>query len=209
MSDGEPVREDVLGASTFLEKGWNLISRGDFAAAEPALKRAMELSPTDAQATALMAWSLMHRARYADASACVGRAIRQQPSNALAYVGAGFIAMRQNAFGVAIEHLTKALRLDNDPKATLYAHYYLGLVYMEREMHSDARAFLERAIVLGPNLIEAHYHLGKVRWVTGSPDEARSIWNAGAKSSRYNAWGQHCAKALEAMELGQPFPAIQ
>jgi len=32
-------------------------------------------------------------------------------------------------FGEAIEHLSKAIRLDNDKKATLYAHFYLGLVY--------------------------------------------------------------------------------
>jgi len=30
--------------------------------------------------------------------------------------------------------LSKAIRMANDKKATLYAHYYLGLVYLEREM---------------------------------------------------------------------------
>lgn len=209
MSEGEVVREDALGASTFLEKGWSLISRGDFAGAEPVLKRAIELAPNDPHAAALLAWSLMFRDRYDEASACVNRALRQQPGNSLAYVGAGFIAMRRNAFGEAIEHLTRALRLDNDAKATLYAHYYLGLVYMERGMHSDARAFLERTLVLGPNLIDAHYHLGKVLWMGGSPDEARSVWARGARSSRFTIWGKRCSEAMEAMEQGQPFPAIE
>ena len=60
---------------------------------------------------------------------------------ALARINVGYICLKKGIFGEAIEHLSKAIRLDNDRKATLYAHYYLGLVYQEREMYDDAQTF--------------------------------------------------------------------
>ena len=203
------IREDALGASTFLEKGWSLISRGDHAGAEPLLRRAIELSPRDAQARALLAWSFMHRDRLDEAQENIRQSLELQPSSSLAHVGAGYVAKARNEIGEAIEHLTKALRLDNDAKATLYAHYYLGVIYLEREMYADARAFLERALALGPNLIEAQYWLGRTLWLSGDPEEARRVWERGAKSSRFNQWGKHCSAVLDAVERGMPFPEIR
>jgi hypothetical protein len=40
---------DHLGASTFIEKGWSLISLGEYEGAEKSLKRALELAPDDPQ----------------------------------------------------------------------------------------------------------------------------------------------------------------
>jgi len=40
--------------------------------------------------------------------------------------------------------------LDNDKKATLYAHFYLGLVYLQREMFEDAETFFQKTIKLVP-----------------------------------------------------------
>ena len=34
MTDMAPVRADHLGASTYIEKGWSLLSAGDYTAAE-------------------------------------------------------------------------------------------------------------------------------------------------------------------------------
>jgi hypothetical protein len=39
------VHADHIGASTFIEKGWSLISLGDHAGAIQALQRALQLSP--------------------------------------------------------------------------------------------------------------------------------------------------------------------
>src|ERR687896_317405 len=47
------VHTDHLGASTFIEKGWSLISAGEYDAAEAALTRALELSPGEPQAESL------------------------------------------------------------------------------------------------------------------------------------------------------------
>ncbi len=66
----------------------------------------------------------------------------REPANSLARINVGYICLKKRIFGEAIEHLSKAIRLDNDRKATLYAHYYLGLVYLEREMFEDASDLL-------------------------------------------------------------------
>ena len=41
------VHADHLGASTYIEKGWSLISLGDYAGAIQSLEKALALSPGD------------------------------------------------------------------------------------------------------------------------------------------------------------------
>jgi tetratricopeptide (TPR) repeat protein len=109
-------------------------------------------------------------------------------------------------FSEAIEHLSKAIRLDNDKKATLYAHYYLGLVYLAREMYDDAQTFLEKTVALGPNLIEAYYELGRARWFGGDRDRARQAWTAGFDANRLSPWGKRCRDVLDLVARGQEPP---
>jgi tetratricopeptide (TPR) repeat protein len=196
------TRADHLNASTFIEKGWNLMSLGDHAGAEAALQRALDLSPNDAQALSLRGWTLMLQARYDDALMDFQRVLMKEPQNSLARINVGYICLRKKIFGEAIEHLSKAIRLDNDKKATLYAHYYLGLLYQEREMYDDAQIFFRRSIKLGPNLIEAHYELGRVLWFGGDRDAARQAWREGAAANKFNPWAKRCAEVLAQVESG-------
>ena len=105
--------------------------------------------------------------QYDDALGTFSRVLMIEPANALARVNVGYICLKKKIFGEAIEHLSRVIRLDNDRKATLYAHYYLGLVYLEREMYPTPEFFLKKALVLGPNLIEAYYDLGRAQWFGG------------------------------------------
>jgi tetratricopeptide (TPR) repeat protein len=118
----------------------------------------------------------------------------------------GYLLLQQRAFGEAIEQLSRAIRLDNDRKATLYAHYYLGLVYLERGMLADAEAFLAKAIALGPNLIEAYHDLGRVQWLSGRREEARSTWGRGTAANPAAAWAGRCRELLEATARGGEVP---
>ncbi len=102
---------------------------------------------------------------YDDALATFSKVLMKEPANALARINVGYICLKKRIFGEAIEHLSKAIRLDNDRKATLYAHYYLGLVYLEREMYEDAQTFFRKTLALGPNLIEAYFDLGRALWL--------------------------------------------
>ncbi|MEZ4585639.1 MAG: tetratricopeptide repeat protein [Gemmatimonadales bacterium] len=200
------VRADHLGASTYVDKGWSLIALGDHAGAAQALTRALELAPDDVQAKSLLGWAEMLGANYDRALAIFSEVLAAEPTNALARVNVGFICLRKRIFGEAIEHLSRVIRLDNDRKATLYAHYYLGLVYLEREMYLDARTFLEKAIVLGPNLIEAYYDLGRAEWYAGEREAARRTWTKGAGANKFAPWAKRCQELLDKVERGESVP---
>ncbi len=61
------VHADHIGASTFIEKGWSLISLGDYAGAIQSLNKALTLSPDDVQAQSLLGWAQMLHEDYDDA----------------------------------------------------------------------------------------------------------------------------------------------
>ncbi len=201
-----PVVADHLGASTYIEKGWSLISLGDHAGAIQALQKALELSPGDVAAESQLGWAQMLNGDYDDALSTFQQVLMKEPANSLARINVGYICLKKRIFGEAIEHLSKAIRLDNDKKATLYAHYYLGLVYSEREMYEDAQTFFEKTIKLGPNLIEAYYQLGSARWQAHDRDGAKAAWQSGFKANKFNPWGKRCQEALALIEQGKEPP---
>jgi tetratricopeptide (TPR) repeat protein len=200
--DRPVVHADHIGASTFIEKGWSRLSLGDYDGAETALKKAIELSPGDPQSEALLGWAQMLNEKYDEALANFQKVLMREPSNALARINVGYICLKKRTFGEAIEHLSKAIRLDNDKKATLYAHFYLGLVYLEREMYEDAENFFQKTLILGPNLIEAYYEMGRAYWFNDQKDEAVDAWKRGFATNKFNPWGKRCAELLKTVEEG-------
>jgi tetratricopeptide (TPR) repeat protein len=200
--DRPTVHEDHIGASTFIEKGWSKLALGDHEGAEVALRKAIELSPKEPQAQALLGWALMHQEKYDEALKLFQAVLAKQPDNSLARINIGYISFKKKVFPDAIEHLSRAIRLDNDRKATLYAHFYLGLVYLERDMFEDAQTFFEKTIVLGPNLIEAYYELGRAFWFNGQQDEGIDAWKRGADANKFNPWGKKCAEVLQVVADG-------
>jgi tetratricopeptide (TPR) repeat protein len=202
FSADRPVVADHIGASTFIEKGWSRISLGDYAGAEDSLTKALQLAPNDPQAVSLLGWAQMLQEKYDDALMQFQKVLMREPGNALARINVGYICLKKGIFGEAIEHLSKAIRLDNDRKATLYAHFYLGLVYLERDMFEDAQTFFQKSLVLGPNLIEAYYELGRAFWFNGQRVEAMQTWRDGFAANKFNPWGKRCAEVLQSVEQG-------
>ena len=127
---------------------------------------------------------------YDDALATFSKVLMKEPANALARINVGYICLKKRIFGEAIEHLSKAIRLDNDRKATLYAHYYLGLVYLEREMYEDAQTFFRKTLTLGPNLIEAYFELGRALWFAGERDGAAAELGRRTQGQQVQPLGQ-------------------
>ena len=190
------VRSDHLGASTYVEKGWSLLAAGDFIAAERELKRACELAPDDPHTESLLGWALMLAERYDDALMWLQKALMADPRNALARANLGFICLRKGIYGEAIEHLSRVIRENSDRKATLYGHFYLGLVYLERDMYLDAQGFFRSTLELGPNFIEAWYELGRACMMSGDVEGARRAWRDGHAANKFNPWGKRCGEAL-------------
>src|SRR6476659_498845 len=200
------VHADHLGASTYIEKGWSLISLGDYAGAIQSLEKALALAPGDVQAQSLLGWAQMLHEDSDDALGTFSRVLMKEPANALARINVGYICLKKRIFGEAIEHLSKAIRLDNDRKATLYAHYYLGLVYLEREMFEGAQTFFRKTLKLGPNLIEAYFELGRALWLGGEREEAVQVWTAGYKANKFNPWAKRCQEMLDVAAAGGEVP---
>lgn len=199
------VREDHIGG-TFVEKGWSLISLGDYQGAIQALEKALKLAPGQLQAKSLLGWALMLNENYDESLAAFQEVLMEEPANSPARINVGFICLKKRIFGEAIEHLSKAIRLDNDPKATLYAHFYLGLVYFEREMFEDAETFFSKTIKLGPNLLAAYFELGRTQWFAGNREQAKQTWSEAYKSNKFNPWGKRCNEMLELVAQGQEPP---
>ena len=142
------------------------------------------------QAQSLLGWAQMLQEKYDDALATFSKVLMKEPANALARINVGYICLKKRIFGEAIEHLSKAIRLDNDRKATLYAHYYLGLVYLEREMYEDAQTFFRKTLALGPNLIEAYFELGRAQWFAGEKDAALADLGRRPQGQQVQSLGQ-------------------
>ncbi|HEX5388092.1 MAG TPA: tetratricopeptide repeat protein [Gemmatimonadales bacterium] len=207
FTGGRPaIQADHLNASTFIERGWSLISLGDYAGAVQSLEKALALAPGDTQALSLLGWAQMLGEHYDEALGTFSAVLMKEPANALARINVGYICLKKRIFGEAIEHLSKAIRLDNDRKATLYAHYYLGLVYLEREMYEDAQTFLGKTLALGPNLVEAWFELGRARWFAGNRDGAAQAWRDGQKANRFNPWAKRCKELLDLAAAGKDIP---
>src|ERR687898_323866 len=204
--DRPAVHADHLGASTYIEKGWSLISLGDYDSAIQALEKALTLSPGAVEATSLLGWAQMLNEDYDDALGNFSKVLMKEPANALARINVGYICLKKGIFGEAIEHLSKAIRLDNDRKATLYAHYYLGLVYLEREMYEDAQSFFRKTLALGPNLIEAYFDMGRAQWFSGDKDGARRSWSEGHSANKFNPWAKRCREMLDLVAAGGEVP---
>ncbi len=200
---GQTARVDHLGASTYVEKGWSRLALGDAAAAEEALHKALALAPGNSEAESLLGWAQMMQEQYDSALLTFHNVLLREPQNALARTNVGYICLRKKIYGEAIEHLSRAIRLDTDGKATLYAHLYLGLVYFDREMYDDARVFFHKALALGPNLLQAYFELGRSHWFSGDREAARTAWRDGAAANKFNPWGKRCAEQLAAVERGE------
>jgi Flp pilus assembly protein TadD len=171
-------------------------------AAEAELTRALELAPDDPEAGALLGWALLAQDRVDDALLVSQQVLLRHPSFALARVGLGHACLRRGIFGEAIEHLAKAIRDDTDRKATLYATFHLGVVYLKREMYDDAVAFFRRSLALGPNLIEAYHEMGRAQWLAGDRAAALETWRAGARAGKFSAWGGRCEALRAEVEAG-------
>jgi tetratricopeptide (TPR) repeat protein len=200
------VQADHLNASTFVEKGWSLISLGDYGGAIQALEKALTLSPGATQALSLLGWAQMLSESYDEALGTFSKVLMKEPANSLARINVGYICLKKGIFGEAIEHLSKAIRLDNDRKATLYAHYYLGLVYLEREMYEDAQTFFKKTLGLGPGLVEAWFELGRALWFGGDKEGAKRAWADGIKANRFNPWAKRCKELLDLVQKGDEVP---
>ena len=198
-----PLKEDHLGASTFIEKGWHSIAVGDFAAAEKSFLTALKLAPSDGQTRALLAWAMMRQGRLDDANAILDDVLGRDPMNALARATLGYVCMRKGRLPEAHEHMSRAAAQMRDAKAALYGCFYLGLLYAQQGDVIEAERYFRKTLSLAPNFIEAYYELGRTFWMSGDKLQAENVWKAGNAANRFSDWGKRCADAIRMSREGR------
>lgn len=199
--------EDHLGASTFVEKGWNLIAIGNFAGAEVMLRRALVLAPSDIRGRALLGWARMRQGMYDDALRLLSQLLAENSLNAMALVNLGYVWMRKGEIARAAELLEHSSRQTRDPKAALYANFYLGLLFAGEENFAGAENSFGKCILLAPNFVEGYYELGRAQLSAGRLEAARRTWSVGHEVNRFNIWGKRCAEAIRLAYHGEQAPS--
>lgn len=200
-SGGPSVRHDHLGASSHVERGWSALAAGDWGAAQEQFRQALALDPANTTAQALLGWAMMYENRHDEALQVCLQVLVREPEHGLARVAVGAICLRKGIVGEAIEHLSRAAARTGDARAALYANFWLGVAYLERDMHTDAVEFLKRAVAQGPNLAEGWSELGRALWLRGQHDEARAAWTSGA-AIRHSPHARRCLKLLDTVNAG-------
>ena len=197
---GLPPAAAGQGAEADLEAIASAISRGQFAAAERALRRLPQRGP---RGDYLLGFSLIQLFRFEEAEAALRRATESRPGNHvwLHALAKSLIEQRKNL--AAIEVLDRALALEPDPdyhfakamcalntgdletaeaelRACLAgdpehgeALYKLGRILVDRGEYGAALVPLRASLEVAPGNLEARFLLGLAAGRDGDPETAR------------------------------------
>lgn len=199
------VRHDHIGASTSVDRGWTALAGGEWQAAEALFLEALARDAHHADAQALLGWALMHQGRGDEALQQCLEVLVRDPEHGLARTAIGAICLQKGITGEAMEHLGRAVRLTRDPRATLYAQYWLGVAYLTRDMLTEAVEVLHRAVQLGPNLAEGWTELGRAQWRGGDRTGAITAWHT-ASAIRHSPFATRGDDLLARVNRGEEIP---
>jgi tetratricopeptide (TPR) repeat protein len=190
------IQSSRVNITTLIDKAWNLIVSGKDKEAIKELTRAKKMDPKNIKVYNLLGWAYIHLKKYDKSSLIFQEVLSMDPKNEMAHANLGYINHKKGLYGEAIEKLTSIQKNAKNKQAILYALFYLGLVYYEREMYEDSVEFLNKAINVGPNLYEAYYYLGKAYQKQGLKNLCNQIWKKLIKTNKYNIWAKKAEEEL-------------
>jgi tetratricopeptide (TPR) repeat protein len=190
------IQSSRVNITTLIDKGWNLIVSGKYKEAIKELNRAKKMDPKNIKVYNLLGWAYIHLQKYDKSSLIFQEVLKMDPKNEMAHANLGYINHKKGLYGEAIEKLSAIEKHAKNKQAVLYALFYLGLVYYEREMYEDSVEFLNKAINAGPNLYEAYYYLGKAYQKQGLKNLCIQIWEKLIKTNKYNIWAKKAEEEL-------------
>jgi len=177
---------------------------GDHEDAVRILRQALRLAPDDLQALSCLGWAQTLLRDCDGAVLTYEHVLVVKPDDVVTRVNLGFICRQKGIYGEAIEHLSRAVRTSADRRAVLYGRYYLGLVYLAREMYNDAGSFFLETVGLDPAMSQAYFQLGRARYQAGRRADAISAWKDGAAAGQSDPCATRCTEAARRVESGQP-----
>ena len=159
--------------STFCWKALGLALQMQGKDALPVLRKAVELSPGDAEAHANLGNALKDLGQLGDAAASYRRALQIDPRYALAHHNLGAVLQAMGQIHAAVASYRSALEFSPD-----FADAYnsLGNALRELGQHGEAAASCRRALEIRPDLAEAHNNLGNALKDLGDIDGAAECY---------------------------------
>jgi Tfp pilus assembly protein PilF len=139
--------------------GTFLTQRGDFAEAEKAIRRAIEIDSKTALYHGKLGYVLQKTGRLDEAKEAYRRQIELDSKETGGLISLGEILVEQGNLNEAKDYFEKALVIDST-KADIYVG--LGVVEGRQNNYLKAKEYFEKTIVLDPKNADAHYNLSQV-----------------------------------------------
>lgn len=156
--------------------GWKILSaalslqgKDDF----PALQRAANLLPQDAQVHNNLGDLLAKQERLQEAESWFCSALRIAPEYGDAHYNLGQVLNRQERYSEATSCLKRAIEIDPQ---NIEAYVNLSSVLKTQDLHNEAVKQLERALQINPNSAEANSSLGGILDEQGKFSEAETYY---------------------------------
>ncbi len=191
------IKSARVNVETLLDRGWNNLVSGKYSEAVNELLDAKQMDPRNVKIYNLLGWAYINMEQYDKANLTIQDALNLDESNEMAKANMAFLNYKKGDYAEAIKNLSIITENSDNKQAILYALFYLGLIYYEREMYNDAIELLNKAITQGPNLYEAYYYLGLAYKKRGLGNLATQIWKRLIDINQYNIWAK---KAMEELD---------
>ncbi|MEA2173282.1 MAG: hypothetical protein QOD00_874, partial [Blastocatellia bacterium] len=156
-------------SAALLREAAGLLQAGRPDAAEPVVRRALNLAPENADAHNLLGAILDQKGQSPEAEREYRAALRLNPKSAGAHANLGVLLARTHRLLEAVQAFESALRLaPNHPQAS----FNLGLTLYQLNRLDDAARALEVAAKVSPGRPEPLYYLGLIASARGRSDAA-------------------------------------
>lgn len=173
-------KQKQTGPSPLVADAARLLNLGQLSAAGDALRRAIAIKPSDADALALLGVVEARQGRVEAALPLMQRVVTLRPTSPDAHYNFAIALHQAKDFAGAEKHYLEALRLR--PTSAIY-HNNLGTLYQDRADYQQARISFERAIECDPahenavvNLCSTYRMLGDMEALDQLTSRAIARW---------------------------------
>lgn len=146
------------------------VSKKQYEVARKLLEGLLAKHPNDPDLNYVLGSLLFLEVKFDEAAKYLSRSVQLRPNQSAAYYYLGLVAEGKGDNQKAANTFRDVL--DRDPQYGA-AWEGLGRVLLNEKQYPEAKEALEKAVLLSPNSVKAHYQLGILLGRTGKQDEAQ------------------------------------